>query len=145
PSEALQPYLVPELIAESGFRLARFTREDCLQLGPEELLEKVDECRKERVFTILEGVFDPVRQPLMDWLRNRPHQRCRLSGKENRGVTSTTLGGFAEAMQVYTYGVEMVTGGGRGGKKGLPGGCGDVVRDSPGTFFLDKNHEQKQV
>ncbi|CAM9924986.1 unnamed protein product, partial [Hapterophycus canaliculatus] len=59
PPAGILPFLDLESIKDTGFRLARITREDCAFMGPECVVAKVDLCWEHRIFAIVEGAFDP--------------------------------------------------------------------------------------
>ncbi|CAM9690602.1 unnamed protein product, partial [Discosporangium mesarthrocarpum] len=96
---AIRAFLDADMLRSTGLRLVRLTREDCSLLGPEGVLLKVEACMEGRVFMVMEGVFDPLRKPLRSWLRDRPDQRCRVSGRDLCGEASTTLGEYAARMK----------------------------------------------
>ncbi|CAM9828341.1 unnamed protein product, partial [Ectocarpus fasciculatus] len=59
PPAGILPFLDVESIKDTGFRLARFSREDCSFMGPDCVVAKVDLCWKHRIFAVVEGAFDP--------------------------------------------------------------------------------------
>ncbi|CAM9575659.1 unnamed protein product, partial [Ascophyllum nodosum] len=124
PPAGILPFLDVSSIRDTGYRLARIAREDCAFMGPEGVLAKVDLCWEHRIFTIIEGVFDPQAQPLMEFLEERKGLSCRISGKAAAGMSSSTMGDYGARLAHW---------------------MDKPRKDSPGTFFLDTASGQTEV
>ncbi|CAM9829461.1 unnamed protein product, partial [Ectocarpus sp. 4 AP-2014] len=129
PPAGILPFLDVDAIKDTGFRLARFSREDCSFMGPDCVVAKVDLCWKHRIFAIVEGAFDPQIQPLMDFLQERKSVACKLSGKAASGEASSTMGDYRSKL------ADRI----RDGKESAK------AKDNPGTFFLDTATGQADV
>eukprot|EP00752_Nemacystus_decipiens_P016682 g14922.t1 len=124
PPAGILPFLDVESIKDTGFRLARLTREDCAFMGPDCVAAKVDLCWKHRIFVIIEGAFDPQKQPLLDFLDDRKGLPCRLSGKTASGEAGSTMGDFRAKLVDH---------------------ANNPRKESPGTFFLDTASSQADL
>ena len=84
----------------------------------------MDLCWEHRIFTIIEGVFDPQAQPFMDFLEERNGLSFRISGKTAAEESSSTMGDY---------------------RARLADRMDKPRKDSPGTFFLDTASGQTEI